>query len=519
VGGTGSLADPWDGSTQAKFDNVMSTKVGPNTRVHLGPGIFQTRGYSDEVSGGWQIQAGMKIIGSGMDVTTLQLVDAQTSSTAARLFAIGHALTTGSPAQPNLVDAAEICDLTVDSNLPAQSGTQVACGAVRLMGNHVKVSRVKAINWGTKTSSKPCFVIAVITGVVIGDQTAGFTVAEVCDTGIEGCIVVEPDTSANVGPATALHAGGKEESLPTDRQEAYGEGPYIRNCFVDCGDPSATPVHRGLSMGWCRGGTVEGNQVQNTRYGGPCQDKASTRDVVVRGNVFRNVRRGPWWDLGQTSSLTGLTRLDGEGAALTALATKSNHGLQVGERVKIEGTGPPPGFFGVHVVTAVPAPNQFRYVTGENNSGTYYTTSMRKVYGVGRLVVEGNVIELATGSAGEVAIHLADTEDDPVATEQTPDFRHGDMVIRHNKIRYVDGWLDPAWSGTGIKLAGAKNVIVSENSVECAAANPIKDFRCGAATYFHNETPSGALIQGCDGVTNMKFSELEEDALLLTRIK
>src|SRR5256885_2795883 len=45
-----------------------------------------------------------------------------------------------------------------------------------------------------------------------------------------------PDSaSANVGPATAFHAGGKEDSAKSD--EAYGKGPFIRNCFVDCGSP------------------------------------------------------------------------------------------------------------------------------------------------------------------------------------------------------------------------------------------------------------------------------------------
>jgi hypothetical protein len=128
------------------------------------------------------------------------------------------------------------------------------------------------------------------------------------------------------------------------------------------------------------------------------------------------------------------------------------------------------------------------------------------------------VVELATGSDGLIGIHIDDNGLSPQAT----DYVHGDVVIRQNKIRYLEGWFDPAWSGVGVKIAGAKNVIVSENVVECAPANPIKDFRCGTVTYFHNDTPAGALIQGYDGVANSKYSELEteaEDALLLTRIR
>jgi hypothetical protein len=62
VAGTGTHNDPYDGSTATKFDGVMNMIVtnyaGIKTCVHLGPGTFQTGGYSD-TSGGWQIQPGI----------------------------------------------------------------------------------------------------------------------------------------------------------------------------------------------------------------------------------------------------------------------------------------------------------------------------------------------------------------------------------------------------------------------------------------------------------------------------
>src|SRR2546426_10415872 len=63
--GTGTLNDPFDGSTAAKFDAIMSGLPGP-TCVHLGPGTFQTNGYSDDAAGGWQIRPGLRIVGSGI---------------------------------------------------------------------------------------------------------------------------------------------------------------------------------------------------------------------------------------------------------------------------------------------------------------------------------------------------------------------------------------------------------------------------------------------------------------------
>jgi hypothetical protein len=52
VGGSGTLNDPYDGSTQAKFDDVMRNKVPTNVpvKVHRGPGTFLTQGYYDGAS-------------------------------------------------------------------------------------------------------------------------------------------------------------------------------------------------------------------------------------------------------------------------------------------------------------------------------------------------------------------------------------------------------------------------------------------------------------------------------------
>src|SRR5690349_22696687 len=76
VKGSGTANDPYDGSTQAKFDAVMILFAAQSkVTVHLGPGTFETNGYADGASGTWQARPGMKVIGSGMEVTTLKLVN------------------------------------------------------------------------------------------------------------------------------------------------------------------------------------------------------------------------------------------------------------------------------------------------------------------------------------------------------------------------------------------------------------------------------------------------------------
>jgi hypothetical protein len=214
------------------------------------------------------------------------------------------------------------------------------------MGNHARVRGLKTVNWGTNAASRPCFAIAGITG------ETSTVLNEFVDVGIEGCIAVQPATSAAGGVITAIHAGGNEDAATNS--EAYGKGPYIRNCFVDCDSPSATAEFHGLSVGWCNGGIIQGNQIHNTQYGGPYQDKASSRTVIVADNFYRNVARGGFWNLGRLnpSSPTALTNLvqdlayDATGK--TALATSSStHYLQIGERVKISTSGAPDQFKGI----------------------------------------------------------------------------------------------------------------------------------------------------------------------------
>jgi len=283
IGGSGTLNDPYDGSTATKFDTLMRDVVGINTCVHLGPGTFDTAGYYDGITGTyWQAKSGVRIVGSGIDVTTLKLVN--TAATTQRVYAIGH------PLSSSTVDFFEVSDLTVDCNLSGVSGTTSTAGAVRVMGNHSRVVRVKVKNWGNKSTGTPRFVMAMLTGDPSNNVTG------VVNCGIEECIALSPHSSA-VGPMTVLHVGGKETAGTSE--EAFGLGPYIRNCFVDCEQTTDfTKDFRALSIAWCKGGIVEGNQVHNAKYGGPYQTATGARDVVVRNNVYRNVYKGPYWSMG-----------------------------------------------------------------------------------------------------------------------------------------------------------------------------------------------------------------------------
>ncbi len=498
--GSGTASDPYDGSTQARFDGVMSLFAAQsNVAIHLGPGEFQTNGYNDTT--GWQARPGMKIIGSGMDVTVLKLVNVAPVS-AAHYFAIGHSLAT-------VADTFEVCDLTIDCNL-ASANTNAACGGVRVMGNHARIQRVKVKNWGTKSSSVPCFALSVITAYPDTGPS------DVVNAGIEDCVVIEPydpNSSGSVGPATALHAGSPSGLSFT--KEGHAKSPSIRNCFVDCGVTTPNPnstlwKYRALSMGWCRGGVVEGNHVYNTEIGGPYQDQRSVRDLIVRNNFYKNVAKATVLNLGQLGSSLGSGTNNfsrsGTVATITGITVTS---LVVGDRVRLVTS--PGDYTGVYQVRTVPTSSEFTVGVPSSGPTPVSVTSVQRVLSVGRAIIEGNVIELAPGVSVASAVSIVDNNDAGSILEP-PDYLHGDVIVRNNKIRYVDGAVPTDSGATLIEVKGAKSLHVKDNVLDTIATVPLANLRCGSATYFNNRTPGGVLERGKNNDNGRNYDELETDA-------
>jgi hypothetical protein len=473
----------------------------------------------------------MKIVGAGVESTTLQLVPAHQADK--HFYAVGHALGVGSPAQPNRMDFLEVSELTIDCNLTVPATSPAACGAIRVMGHYVLVRRVKVKNWGTNSSGIsgiPCYVISMITAAPDSNEY------EVLDPGIEQCLAMEPAMSAVGAKINVLHAGAKDDTPRL--AEAYGRGPYIRNCFVDCGTvslPASGPEIRALSMGWCRAGVVEGNQVHNVTYGGPYLEKQSARDIIVRNNFYRNVLKGLFWNLGTMfpdpdpggaiTSIVPVTGLpSGVPPQMEATTDSTSFPLSAGERIKIF-KDPPDNFDGVFRIKSVIPPigeeiyYKFRYEVPSVPSGTFSSHTWKKVFGVGRLIIEGNVIEMPADTSAIVGIHLHDQALDG----QSPDHACGDVIIRDNKIRYLDGLAEEGSTGSGIEVNGAKNLLVRNNLIDVTPVNPLRNERCRSVTYFNNrnfadEVPGTPLIQGVNWETGRKYDELEteaEDAFVL----
>ena len=217
--GSGSATDPYDASSPTLFDDRMDS-FQTFTTIHLGPGIFQTRGYNGFT--GWQAKSGQRIIGAGMNVTTLKLVEASLANILT--VAIGvHA--------NNFLSGFEASDFTVDCNLSAQPIASVACGAISLTGTRIRIRRIRAINWGTQVFPDPALSpVPYIEGFVIAAGGPYPFLPEVADCLVEDCVIEKPSPN-NAWVSTCINLGAGEDA---NGVMAYHQRGVIRNCLVNC---------------------------------------------------------------------------------------------------------------------------------------------------------------------------------------------------------------------------------------------------------------------------------------------
>lgn len=220
------------------FDAVMRSLAPTNpVRVHLSPGVFETKGYQyffrDSVS--WKAFAGLKIRGSGIRVTTLKLVEASHRNI--------HYHVMGMPPldeQANVADGFEASDCTIDCNVGGQNSTQLTCGAVSLRGSHTRLSRLRVINYGrqgpgvrksgaTQQVVTPELFVFAIGGSSWNNNSAKY---QSRDCIVEDCIVEQPSFN-NFRESTIMVVSGGDvpggSILPIP-----SEATVFRRNYVNC---------------------------------------------------------------------------------------------------------------------------------------------------------------------------------------------------------------------------------------------------------------------------------------------
>jgi hypothetical protein len=175
----GTIGDPYDGSTQTKFDTVMNS-MPSNCTIHLLGGTYMTTG-----NGAFRVKDGQKILGSGIDITVLRL-ETNAPSHCSVLATVGVT-----------ASGTEICDLTCDAN--AQNGPANAPRfGMGIVGSRGAIRRVKVMNFGGPTGIE-------LMGIGIGQTDNCMADGWV----VEDCIVMPPirgSLCSSIWVATAANA-------------------------------------------------------------------------------------------------------------------------------------------------------------------------------------------------------------------------------------------------------------------------------------------------------------------------
>jgi hypothetical protein len=317
-----------------------------NTTIHLGPGVFETRGGHE----GWTLQNGQRIIGSGIGLTVLKLMSTGAVNTWFAAIQMSYHF--------NYVSHFEVADITLDCNLREEKPPPydvLTKMALYLGYRHCRLRRVQAIDFGTRSSAE-CFVIA--SGICHPDYPDA-----TLDCVIDDCIVEKPNPIQH-GSVTCLTVHGGET---IDGRKAFSHGCVIRNCYANfaMGDdltvaPNESSQALGLDSGTANVG--EWNRIFNYAIGGPYHDSFSTPDLISRGNYFHNCRNGLFQNLfpvrrsTEPMALASITRVSGSLARAT-VAFPSNFQLpknvvfEVGDGILIRGAVPSQ-YNGDYVVTA-----------------------------------------------------------------------------------------------------------------------------------------------------------------------
>lgn len=270
----GTATYPFRCPSASTLNYVLQTVLtNTNMTIHFMAGTFQVPATGVAPLNGWKIR------GAGIDSTIMQF--AAGSTTAGAFGVIG--------ASTGNTEGVEVSDLTVDCNLANQTSIGGQLGAVTLWGSQTRISRVKAINWGTDNTDE-CFVFYIA-------PSWGNTYATNCV--IEDCIVTQPAYQTGSGGVVAI-------GIAPSIKAAIARNNMVYNIQTV---GSGLPAHLYALGG---SGVVNHNYVNDVTGTGACAvyaDSYSPRDVVISDNVFDNVYDGIYYNM-QNSTLTNIVLKD-----------------------------------------------------------------------------------------------------------------------------------------------------------------------------------------------------------------
>jgi hypothetical protein len=404
TGGSGTMADPKVVATSSAFDGYMNGQP-TDTTIHLLSGTFLTRSFF--------IRAGQKIRGAGMDSTIVKLEAGSTDGGVPCIYGDPNALQ----------DNAEISDMTINCNLQEQlAGANP--GAIFMSGSNTRVSRIKAINWGS-TGAYPyreCFVIFCGYNKTYHNM-AGQGGQLVTNCIIEDVLITQPAPVDHTDGTTAIAIiGHPPEALANYPANGPGfstpgpgwvKGGVIRNCRVigvhegETGTAAGEPYYfHGFTAGF---GTdslrLHDNYVIDVVGVAVYDEEAYFRNLIIEDNLFLDVKYGYYMASVSGADVSSYLR-DGLTFRGNNVVLRTDVAKAIGFTMDVEAVAP-------KVKNVRIERNTFR-----NNIGTPATTDRRSISlshwdgqfngSVENIAIDNNTLDVASGSEWEVTLYWAD---------------------------------------------------------------------------------------------------------------
>lgn len=264
--GSGTSADPFNGSTQAKFDTLMQG-FAANTQINLLAGTYMTNG-SDSFS----LKAGWKIVGAGMGQTIVKLAPHATTHGTTNLSCMYR------------TDGVEIHDLTCDANYSVWQGpAHVPVGGIAVYGNNVLIQNVEVKGcYGDLVLGQEQFSI-----LIGGDQGPAHVITSNCT--IKNCVTHQyaPGATYTNGPGISYSNNAQIIGCTDDgSNHAYGFAMVNNGQILNCATTFNTNTAIYTDTGSQSGITIQGNTLYTHQIGIQFNSAWPGNDVQILNNTI-----------------------------------------------------------------------------------------------------------------------------------------------------------------------------------------------------------------------------------------
>ena len=249
--GNGSLEDPFDASSPAKFDKILP-RCRAGSVIRLLPGTYLTNGCSGQPN----LPPGCNLLGSGAESTTIRLNSLRASIGETQMVV-------------GMGDGMRIAGITFDGNWPTLCKSNCKVALASLRGNRNTIEDCNFINFGgDNDTANECFAVQANGGVHCA---------------VRRCILSKPSS-------------GKSRLI-------YGSFIWVDHGVIEDNQIQGVPSPLGLAtptkggFGICGGsGQMDSLIIRNNTFEGLEQgihgDTYNPRNLFIHGNRFINVTTG-----------------------------------------------------------------------------------------------------------------------------------------------------------------------------------------------------------------------------------